>query len=235
MTKCQPHLQFGIFLLAIAAIFGYLAEIAKKKMGRTIQQTNIDMEDLLCRVYPFVNGWYIYKWWDFFIAMACGMLCEFAEFLFSAVFEMKFDSPSYFTGGVLARVIHQWVFVGKLTFLFEGWYKPKIKGQLYIFIYTQIFCICVRIFIHNVYDINYTLRCHRFLQRDDPLTAPGETWSWKQLFPVLKPRHLGCLPQISKKYPAGSKLTYPLPTAFLSRWWSELSVGIWTDSHGRYS
>jgi len=52
--------------------------------------------------------------------MACGMLCEFAEFLFSAVFEMKFDSPSYFTGGVLARVIHQWVFVGKLTFLFEG-------------------------------------------------------------------------------------------------------------------
>ena len=146
MTKCQPHLQFGIFFLAIAAIFGYLAEIAKKKLGRTIQQTNIDMEDLLCRVYPFVNGWYICKWWDFVIAMACGMLWKFAEFLFSAGFEMKFHSPSYFTGGVLARVIHQWFFVAKLTFVFF-WkiIQAQNKGpSLYIYILRySVYVLCI--------------------------------------------------------------------------------------------
>lgn len=71
---------------------------------------------------------------DFCYCYGMPLLCEFAEILFSAVFEMKFDSPSYFTGGVPARVIHQSV-VGKLTFFVRRVIQAQNKGPAsYIYI-----------------------------------------------------------------------------------------------------
>ena len=101
-------------------------------------------------------------------------------------------------------------------FFFLRMIQAQDKGPvLYIYILRYSVYVYVCLCIHHVYDIKYTLRCHRFLQRDDPLTAPGETWSWKQFFLVLKPRHLGCFYIASNLQELHCwKLRYPLPTAF---------------------